>query len=201
MSEKKEAKFGKILKVMDDFCKKGEIPSIRDIAAVSGISKSMVHEYLKELQDKSVVRYDIETSSYITHEMDKISNDQACLANMGSISCGPPEEAGDENVQGYLKFPRAIVGKGDFYMLTASGQSMQDIGIDNGDIVIIKKQNTANDGDIIVARVEGSNNFTLKRFVKGNKGTYLHPENKSMKDMRFNEIEVFGVAVKIIKDI
>lgn len=201
MRAAKDEKLKAVLKCMDSYCAKGIYPSIRDIAAGTGISKSMVHEYLKELQDSDLVRYDIETESYITPSLDKISREDVCVPLLGSVSCGPPEQAGEENIDEYLRFPRDLLGRGDYYILKASGNSMEDIGIDSGDMVIIRNTKEAKDGDIIVARVEGSNDFTLKRFVSGKEGTYLHPENKSMKDMHFNEIEVFGVAVKVIKNL
>lgn len=190
-----------ILKYMDDCAMKACIPSIRDIAAETGFSKSMVHEYLQELQDVNVVRYDIEEKSYIIPKMEKISKGDVCVPLMGSISCGPPSEAGENNIVEYLKFPQSIMGKGDYYILRASGDSMIDIGIESGDMVIIKSQTEAKDGDIVVARVEGSNDFTLKRLVSNGKKTYLHPENKNMGNMYFNEIEIYGVAVKVIKNL
>ena len=74
----------------------------------------------------------------------------------------------------------AIFGKGDFFILRASGQSMIEAGIDDGDLVVVKKQVEANDGDIVVALVDNQN--TLKRYFRDdeNKKIILHPENKKM---------------------
>ena len=78
---------------------------------------------------------------------------------------------------------------------------MVDAGIRDGDLVLIRQQNTANVGDIIVALVE--NEVTLKRlgYDQDEQRYYLHPENKRMKDMYVDSLEIQGVAIKVIKDL
>ena len=90
---------------------------------------------------------------------------------------------------------------GDFFILRASGQSMIEAGIDDGDLVVIKKQVEANDGDIVVALVDNQN--TLKRYFRDdeNKKIILHPENKKMKDIIVDECCIQGVACHIIKEL
>ncbi|WP_242980705.1 LexA family protein [Blautia argi] len=76
-----------------------------------------------------------------------------------------------------------MFGKGDFFILRASGQSMIEAGIDDDDLVVVKKQVEVNEGDIVVALVDNQN--TLKRYFRDdeNKKIILHPENKKMKDI------------------
>ena len=107
----------------------------------------------------------------------------------------------EENIEEYVSLPTAIFGKGDFFILRASGQSMIEAGIDDGDLVVIKKQVEANDGDIVVALVDNQN--TLKRYFRDdeNKKIILHPENKKMKDIIVDECCIQGVACHIIKEL
>ena len=102
-----------------------------------------------------------------------------------------------ETTPGSFALPRAIFGNGSLFMLHASGESMIEAGIADGDLLVLRKTNTADDGDIVVAMIDGDT--TLKRlFHKGNK-IVLHPENKSMKDIVVPRCEVQGVLVSCIK--
>ncbi len=85
--------------------------------------------------------------------------------------------------------------------MIASGESMIDVGIEDGDLVVIRKQDTANEGDIVVALVDYE--ATLKRFYMDilNRRIILHPENKMMKDIYVDNCMIQGVAVKVIKDL
>jgi repressor LexA len=100
-----------------------------------------------------------------------------------------------------VRLPETFIGNGKFYFLKASGNSMIGAGINDGDLVLIKQQTIANVGDIIVALVE--NEVTLKRLAYDEEQGchYLHPENKRMKDIYPDCIEVQGVAVKVVKDL
>lgn len=101
----------------------------------------------------------------------------------------------------YVSLPNAIFGKGDFFILRASGNSMIEAGIDDGDLVVIRKQVSAEEGDIVVALVDNQN--TLKRFYRDeeNKKIILHPENKKMKDIVVDECYIQGVACHVIKSL
>ena len=112
---------------------------------------------------------------------------------VGSIACGQPVDA-VEQIEESVTLPRAIFGGGDLFILHTHGDSMIDIGIKHGDLVLIRKQNTAENGDIIVAMMNGET--TLKRFYKRNGKVVLHPENKEMKDIIVKDCEIQGVLVK-----
>ena len=133
----------------------------------------------------------------------KLLAEQRCthyIPILGAVPCGPLTEV-EESIEGYLRLPESFVGKGKFYLLRASGNSMIGAGINDGDLVLIRIQNNANVGEIVVALV--NNEVTLKRLAYNAESAsyYLHPENKRMKDIYPENIEVQGIAVKVIKDL
>ena len=201
MRSKSPELMDKILKCAEQFyLDNGHSPSTSAIANALDISKATVYRYLVEMNDNGMVEYDgqdIKTS--VTKKLNSESNRTAIV---GSIPCGSPEyeeENIEEYIEEYISLPTAIFGKGDFFILHASGNSMIEAGIDDGDLVVVRKQNFANDGDIIVALVDNQN--TLKRFYRDikQKKVILHPENKRMKDIIVDECYIQGVACHIIK--
>lgn len=118
----------------------------------------------------------------------------------GDIPCGSPNFIDDE-LKGYLEIPDNMIGDGEYFVLRAKGDSMIDAGIFSGDLIIIKKQNYAEESQIVAAFVDGET--TLKRFFKNDSERLveLRPENKRYKTIYASECIILGVAVKIIKDI
>ncbi|MFR5876893.1 MAG: transcriptional repressor LexA [Eubacterium sp.] len=174
-------------------------PSIREIAANLGIGKSTVQRYMQKLKEIGEIDYD-GSRSIRTDAIDKLDSSTVTVGLVGSIACGGPKLA-EQNITEYFKLPTALVGYGDFFLLRADGESMIDAGIGNGDLVLVKRQNTADEGQIVVALVE--NEATLKRFYidKKNRRFRLHPENETMDDIYVNELIIQGVAVKVLKDL
>ena len=115
---------------------------------------------------------------------------------VGQIACGQPTFA-EENIEETHALPQSLFGNGKLFMLKAFGDSMIDVGIKQGDLIVLRSQNYAENGDIVVALVDGKN--TLKRFYKKGKKIILHPENQTMKDIIVNECEIQGVLVSCIK--
>ncbi len=103
-------------------------------------------------------------------------------------------------VEEYLPLSVSFFGKGDFYALRASGSSMTGAQIDDGDLVIIRQQHTAQVGEIVVALTDEDKN-TLKRLLYDDdrQSYYLHPENKDMEDIYVSGLRVQGVATHVIK--
>ena len=130
--------------------------------------------------------------------LDPLNTKHSQAAIVGSIPCGSPQYE-EEHIEAYVSLPESIFGSGEFYILRASGNSMIEAGIDDGDLVVIKKQKTANEGDIVVALVDNQN--TLKRYYIDRKKrcVRLHPENSSMKDIYVKECIIQGVAHHVIK--
>ena len=120
-------------------------------------------------------------------------------AIVGSIPCGPPDER-EAQVEEYMPLSVSVFGTGSFYVLRASGDSMINADIDNGDLIVIKEQKTANIGDIVVAMTDDGKN-TLKRleYDKEAQSYYLHPENPAYEDIYITEFRVQGVASHVIK--
>lgn len=118
----------------------------------------------------------------------------------GYIPCGEPRFVDDE-LSGYLEVPESMLGTGEFFVLRANGDSMIGAGINNGDLVIVKRQNHADEGEIVVAYVEGET--TLKRFYKNNEQQLieLRPENENFKPIYASDCLILGVAAKVIKDL
>ena len=197
MRSKSQELMDEILKFAEEYyLDNGYSPSTSTIAAELNISRATAYRYLIEMNDRGMVEYDgQEIHTAVTR---KLNNEINRTAIVGSIPCGSPQYE-EENIEEYISLPTAIFGKGDFFILRASGQSMVEAGIDDGDLVVVRKQKFADEGDIIVALVDNQN--TLKRYYRDDerKKIVLHPENKRMKDILVDECYIQGVACHIIK--
>ena len=173
-------------------------PSIAEIAKNVGVVKSTVYKYLLEMREKGMIQYD--GKEIRTDLIDKIKPNVTRAAILGGVSCGVPKLA-EENIEEYVSLPESLFGKGEFYILRAKGDSMIEVGIDDGDLVVIKAQNYARNGEIVVALIDDE--ATLKRFYKEEKinKVRLHPENSKMEDIIVDNCIIQGIAVKVIKDL
>lgn len=178
----------------------GKSPTVREIAAEVGVGKSTVQRYLERLNDLGEIEYN-GRRGIKTEVTEKYNTDTVNIGLVGQISCGPMTFA-EQNITDYFQLPASLVGSGEFFMLTAHGNSMINAGIDDGDLVIIRRQAVARDGDIVVALLD--DDTTLKRFYKDTKNQrfILHPENDELEDIIVQgELYIQGVAVKVIKDL
>ena len=126
-------------------------PTVREIAGAMKIAVSSAHRYLVAMAEKDMVFYENGTLS--TPKIRRMNPAVSPAAIVGSIPCGSPEEK-EAQVEEYLPLSVSFFGKGEFYALRASGNSMEDAQIDDGDLVIIRKQQIAEIGDIVVASAE-----------------------------------------------
>lgn len=175
----------------------GSSPSTRQIATGLGMGNSTIHRYLVEMAEKEMIEYDGSTiTTSVTRKYSEQFAGAAILDN--AISCGKPEYQ-EEHIEEYVQLPTALFGSGEFYILKASGDSMIKAGIDTGDTVVIKKQNTASYGDIVVALADGQN--TLKTYVYDEEleRVKLQPENDEYEPIYPDELYIQGVAVNVIK--
>ena len=199
MNTKSEVLFDKIKKCIDSFFdENGYSPSVRDISVIIGTPKSTVQRYLDAMRDKGIIK-----NGKLGIETEHIAKTDRAVVSvplLGLIPCGPLTEE-EEYVDSYVKLPQSFLGVGEFFILTASGDSMIEAGIDDGDLVVVKKQNHAKRGDIIVALADGKN--TLKRYFPEpeHKRIRLHPENSEMEDFYVTELYIQGVATKVIKNL
>lgn len=187
--------------VNEYFHEKRSSPSVGTIAKAMGIARSSAYRYLVAMDEKGLISYDGHTIE--TPQIDKSVSGYFSAPIVGSVQCGDPETE-EEHVEEYVSLPESIFGKGEFYILRASGDSMVDAGIEDKDLVVIHKQDSASVGDIVVALDENNQN-TLKTFdgIDDESGyAILKYENKKKypdKVIRVRELIVQGVAKHVIK--
>ena len=174
---------------------------MQEIADHVGMAKSSVSRYISEMESRKLLTKNGGYYGIETMEMKRTPKNLAVMPVVGSIACGTPILA-EENIETYYFISPEFLGPGEFFILRAKGESMINAGINDGDLVIIRKQNTADEGQIVVALTE-EGECTLKKYYldKRRRKIRLHPENDEMKDMYFDTIQIQGVAVKIIQDI
>ena len=174
-------------------------PNYKEISEHTGLGKSAVYNYLTDLRNAGLIDYDGKV--IITEKIKQRMFDYNRAGVLGSIPCGQMVLE-EEAVEEYVDLPLSIFGGGDLYILHAYGDSMIDAGIDSGDLVVVQKQTYAQDGDIVVAYVEGEGN-TLKRYHNDqeNRQIILHPENEKYKDIIVRDCKIQGVVKKVIKNV
>ena len=188
-----------IIQAIDEFfLAHHRTPSTTELAKVIGRARSNIHSYLREMDKLGLVRYDGKTLE--TAVTRKANTGITLSPILGSIACGEPQYE-EENYEEYVALPTALFGGGEFFLLRAKGESMIEAGIEPGDLVVVRKQNTASNGDIVVALVD--NETTLKRFYVDEKRgcVRLHPENKGMEDIYVSQCYIQGVAENVIKSL
>ena len=179
----------------------GESPKFKDILEYMEMSNSVGYRYLTTLRDRGIVSYNGKDTLSVKGQ-ERMKTSFRRLAIVGSIVCGTPED-NRQDIQGYVAIPEEWID-GDCYLLRTTGDSMIDIGIDDGDLVLIKRAQEAYDGQVVaVLTDEGT---TLKRFMKRENGRpWLLAENKSYpkerRELKPSKIEIQGIALKVIKDI
>ena len=115
---------------------------------------------------------------------------------IGTVAAGQPIFA-TENYEDYYTLPKDFNSNDELFMLTIKGNSMQNVGILNGDKIVVKKQNDAQNGDIVVALLDDS--ATCKRFFKKDNKVILHAENPDYSDIIVNEVTILGKVVGLIR--
>lgn len=182
----------------------GKPPSSYDIALGTGMSQSNVARYLKHMRESGMIEYN-GACSYKTQRDKKTSRRIHGVPVVGDIACGLPLLA-EENIEEYVDLPESWVGKGRFFALHAKGESMRNIGINDGDIVIVRQQDTAEPGQVVVALVD-ENTATLKRYFPQleNQIIELRPENDEFEsqfiDLTERPFAIQGIVVKVLKNI
>lgn len=175
--------------------KNGKSPSYRQIQKEMNMSSlNLVQRYVLALERSGQIERTDIGNIQIPSKFAKKGTVMAPL--VGDIACGDPTEE-VENIQESIELPIAIFGGGELFMLYAKGDSMINAGIEKGDLLVIRKQNNAEDGEIVVALVEGRN--TLKRLYHRGGKVILHPENPRYEDIVSDDCEVQGVLVSCIK--
>lgn len=174
----------------------GYSPSMQEIADGVGSSKPTVYRYVSEMNRNGILEY----SGVRNIRAAKDDRRSARANKLGEIACGIPKLA-EENVEECVKLPVSLFGEGPFYLLNAYGDSMTEAGIDDGDMVLVRQQDTAEPGQIVVALI--GDEATLKRYYPepGKHRIRLHPENSRLEDIYVDSCEIQGVAVSVFKDL
>ncbi len=177
-------------------------PSLREIETETGLSRQTSMRYLKRMDEEGILKYDGKVGTIITEYIEKRTSKRFEELNIvGKIACGNPVTEEETRI-GTIDFPIALLGSGEFFVLQAYGDSMINAGIEENDLVIVRRQSSAEYGNIVVA-IDENNENTLKQFMydKKKKRPYLHPENDKYDDIYQDEIKIQGVAVKVIKNL
>ncbi|MBO5042694.1 MAG: repressor LexA [Clostridia bacterium] len=175
----------------------GQSPSYRQIMnAMNMSSLNLVQRYVKALENEGRISRTKLGNIDVLPQLKPGGSTMAYL--VGDIACGSPTEA-IENIEECYALPKALFGDGELFILRTYGDSMIDVGIKENDFIVVRQQNTANDGDIVAALVNGES--TLKRIYHKGSKIVLHPENKTMKDIVVNAEDciIQGVLVSCIK--
>ncbi len=187
--------------IRDYYTVHGCMPSTTQIASAHGVARSTAYTYLVAMDKAGLISY---TDGEITDEsVSLISHDQETAALLGSVACGVPQFE-EENIECVVALPTAIFGNGPFYMLHASGDSMVDEGIDDGDLLVIRRQTDAKVGDIIVA-LDNNNENTLKLYGGIDKASgeailrYRSFARYGNKEIRVSSLCCQGILSHIIK--
>ncbi len=201
MRSKNKELMTKMLNFIDsEYQKNGLAPTLREIASEFNITSACVSHYVTEMKEKGLIQSNGKSRGIKTSKIQSMINEVSYLPVVGSIACGTPLLA-EENIEKYLPIPTEFLGNGKYFILRANGDSMIKANIEDGDYVIIKQQETAEVGQIIVALI--NDEATLKRYYLDDKRqkVRLHPENDEMQDMYFKNVIIQGIAVKVIKDL
>jgi len=186
----------------------GYPPTVRDIGKAVGLaSSSTVHAHLANLEKRGLLRRD-PTKPRAIELLDRVG--QAVQDNVrqlvsgpglplvGSVAAGQPILA-EENIEDYIQVPGVAGGDQGEYILRVRGESMKDIGMLEGDFVVVRQQETAVDGDIVVALV--GEEATVKRFFREPDHVRLQPENPAMEPIRSKDVKVMGRVVGLFRSV
>lgn len=201
MQHKNAAYFKRVEDFIEKYTAKHAVsPTSREIAEGTGLSPATVCRYMKVMRDENVLEYSGIRDVTTKRQREIRVNTSTPIPVLGAVSCGVPKFA-EENIEEYVTLPISLFGKGDFFILRANGDSMKGAGIDNGDLVLIRQQCTAEPGDIVVALM--GEEATLKRYLPDRKKhkIKLHPENDAYEDIVVDECVIQGVAEYVMKDL
>ncbi len=196
-----EDNFSAIIAFIDEYYNNnGRVPTQQEIADSVGLNKSNVSRNLKVMKERGLIDLDSGWGGIKTSKIQKRKIELNYVPVVGTIACGTPMLA-EQNIERYIPISKELIGNGNFFALHASGNSMINANIEDGDFVIVRQQNHANEGEIIVALIDDET--TLKRYYLDRKKhkVRLHPENDDMEDMYFDSINIQGVAIKVLKDL
>jgi repressor LexA len=186
----------------------GYPPTVRDIGKAVGLaSSSTVHAHLANLEKLGLIRRD-PTKPRALELLDRAAGGMRSLVEqvggglplIGQVAAGAPLLA-EENIEEYVPTPQVAGGEDGEYLLRIRGESMKNAGILDGDLVVVCRQESARDGEIVVALVGEEAEATVKRFFQEADHIRLQPENETMAPIRSREVKVIGRVVGLMRSI
>ena len=186
--------------IKDQILNKGYPPSVRDIcAAVNLKSTSSVHSHLEKLEKNGYIKRDpakSRTIEIIDEDFNEVRREMSYVPEIGDVAAGTPLLA-VENTNGYFPIPTEYLPNEKTFILRVKGDSMVDVGIFDGDRLIVEQVNTASNGEIVVALVDDS--ATVKRFFKEDGHIRLQPENMFMEPIIVNDCTILGKVIGLFR--
>ncbi len=189
-----------ILDFLNEFIEQnGYAPSLEEVGRRFGLSSlATVHKHLTNLQEKGFIKRAWNRSRSVELVPSRVGTRAVDLPLLGNVAAGAPIEAvvSAETVS----VPEDLVGKGDTYALRVRGNSMIDEQIRDGDLVIVEDRKTANDGEMVIALLEGQD-VTLKKFYRENGHVRLQPANETIQPLIVDatQIQIQGVVVGVMR--
>ncbi len=172
----------------------GYAPSVREICKACEIkSTATAFKYLNELSERGIIRKTDKRNRAVS-----LNNNAVSVPLVGTVAAGQPIFA-TENYEGFYTIPDNFFSGDNLFLLNVHGDSMVKIGMFDGDKIVVQKQQTANNGDIVVALVDDS--ATVKRFFKRDGKIILHPENDEMEDFIFDNVSILGKVIGLMRSI
>ncbi len=194
MSDASRAKMQAVLDYINEYnAEYGYSPTVREICAKLSIkSTASAYYYIEKLTDEGLLSKSPNKNRAVNFKKNASVN----IPLIGTVTAGQPIFA-YENYEDYYSFPAGSFKGSDLFMLSVQGESMIEAGIYNGDKIIVRKQETAENGDIVVALIEDS--ATVKRFYKRDGYFVLHPENETMADIIVNDVSILGIVIGLVR--
>jgi len=184
--------------------KKGYPPTVREIGEATALSStSTVHGHLARLEKNGFILRDPSKPraiEFTTNGLNKlgIDLDEDKIPLLGVVTAGEPILAIEEATD-YFPVPNDLeIEKGNLFMLTIRGDSMMDVGILDGDQVIVRKQESANNGDIVIAMTD-EDEATCKRFFKEDDHIRLQPENETLNPIILDDVKILGKVISLYR--
>ena len=186
--------------IKQEILNKGYPPAVREICeAVHLKSTSSVHSHLETLEKNGYIRRDPTKPRAIEIMDDTFNLNRREMVNvpiLGNVAAGEPLFA-EENIEDYFPIPAEMVPNSEVFMLHVRGESMINVGILDGDNVLVQQQSTAKDGEMVVALVEDS--ATVKTFYKEDGYIRLQPENDTMEPIIVPDCQILGKVFGIFR--
>ena len=204
--------------MINEIKKKGYPPTVREMCTALNIkSTSTTHKDLENLERKGYIKKDPAKPRALMiidpvtgkGKADLDSNDQTFVNTertdvidipiIGRIAAGTPILA-EQNIEDSFPVPTRFLSKGNNFMLTVRGESMIEAGIFDGDYILVQEQNTANNGEIVVAMIDGfESEATVKTFYKENGHIRLQPENQAMSPIIVSDVKILGLVKGVFR--